>query len=53
MEEKAEELIEYFEKLVNIKMTKESNPRLKFLGIRNLGSICYMNSILQQFFMIK
>jgi ubiquitin C-terminal hydrolase len=28
-------------------------PRNNYVGIRNLGSICYMNSILQQFFMIK
>ncbi len=27
--------------------------RNKFVGIKNLGCICYMNSILQQFYMIQ
>jgi ubiquitin C-terminal hydrolase len=34
-------------------MGKEAQPRNKYVGIRNLGCICYMNSILQQFFRVK
>ena len=32
---------------------KEMQKREHFVGIKNLGSICYMNSILQQFFVIE
>lgn len=39
--------------MVKVQMGKEAQPRNNFVGIRNLGCICYMNSILQQFFMIK
>lgn len=53
MEDNPEDLLEYLSNIVDIKMTKESSPRNKFVGIRNLGSICYMNSILQQFYMIQ
>ena len=30
----------------------DTKPKDKFVGIKNLGCICYMNSILQQFFMV-
>lgn len=46
-------MLEDLEKVVKIKMSKEGQPRNRFVGIKNLGCICYMNSILQQFFMIK
>lgn len=46
-------LLSTLEEIVNIKVGKQAQPRNKFVGIRNLGCICYMNSILQQFFMIK
>ena len=32
---------------------RNSSLKAPFAGINNLGAICYMNSILQQFFMIK
>jgi len=37
------------------KITVSSNEKSKtgYVGIKNLGCICYMNSLLQQFFMIK
>lgn len=47
------ELLGIFGVAVKVKMGREGQPRNKFVGIRNLGCICYMNSILQQFFMIK
>ena len=37
---------------VEVVMSREGQPRNKFVGIRNLGCICYMNSILQQLFML-
>ena len=47
------ELIDILDSIADAKIGKEARPRNKFVGIRNLGCICYMNSILQQFFMIK
>ena len=47
------QLIDILDSIADIKTGKEAKPRNKFVGIRNLGCICYMNSILQQFFMIK
>lgn len=41
------------EKAVRVEMSREGQARNRFVGIKNLGCICYMNSILQQFFMVK
>ena len=46
-------LVDKLDEIANIKVGKEAQPRNRYVGIRNLGCICYMNSILQQFFMIK
>lgn len=48
-----EQLLSDLEAVANVKIGKEIQPRNKYVGIRNLGCICYMNSILQQFFMIR
>lgn len=33
--------------------SQECEVRSEFMGLRNLGATCYLNSILQQFFMIE
>jgi ubiquitin C-terminal hydrolase len=38
--------------LSSILPSQECLVREKYVGIKNLGAICYINSILQQFFMI-
>jgi ubiquitin carboxyl-terminal hydrolase 34 len=45
-------LLESLEAVAEVRIGKEAQPRNKYVGIRNLGCICYMNSILQQFFLI-
>lgn len=37
----------------NILVSREEKSSTGYLGIQNLGCICYMNSLFQQFFMIK
>ena len=33
--------------------SQECEVRTEYMGLRNLGATCYINSILQQFFMIE
>lgn len=46
-------LLCYLNELSQIEIIKETELLDNFVGIKNFGCICYMNSILQQFFMIK
>lgn len=50
---KEEVMIEYFnDMLTNTLPSQECEIRTKYVGLKNLGAICYINSIIQQFFMI-
>ena len=44
--------LEFWKKSKDFEMNFNDRDKKEFVGLRNMSSTCYMNSIIQQFFMI-